>query len=82
MHKAINLSFDKVYVEIKGCDRRVTEIEETLAIKKAVCKERKEKAKTKRDYWIPIIRIVNVAGILALLTLVWGKLVAIWEMVP
>jgi hypothetical protein len=26
MHKAINLSFDKVYVEIKGCDRRVTEL--------------------------------------------------------
>ena len=82
MHEAINISFRKVYTEIGNCNNRVVEIEKALAVKKALCKERKEKAKTKRDYWVPIIRVVNIAGILALLTLVWGKLVAIWKMVP
>ena len=86
MHKSVNQSFQKVYIEINGCNGRVTEIETTLAVKKALCKERKEKEKNKTDYWIPVVRAVNIAGILALCALAWGilkdKLTQIWQMVP
>ena len=86
MHKSVNASFEKVYKEVNArfssCDDRVTEIEKTMAIKKAQCEERKKITKAKRDYWIPRIRVINIAGILALFAIAWEKLVAIWRMVP
>ena len=82
MHASINASFEKVYTEINGCNNRVTEIETVMAVKKALCKEKEKNKKAKKDYWIPIVRSVNIAGILALLVLAWEKLTAIWKMVP
>jgi hypothetical protein len=34
MHTSFDLSLDKVYVEIKNCNSRVTEIETALEVKK------------------------------------------------
>ena len=81
MHSSVNDSFEKVYVEIKGCDKRVTEIETALEVKKALCKERKEKEKVQRDFWKPAIRTITIAGILALLALAWAKIKAVLDLV-
>jgi hypothetical protein len=80
MHSSFIAGLDKVYIEIKASNKRVTEIETTLEIKKALCKEKKEREKTKKDYWIPIVRYVSIAGILALVALAWEKIVAFWDM--
>lgn len=90
MHKSFGLSLKEVYTEIKGCNSRVTELEKALAIKKAVCKEKKEREKEKkenkeikRDYWIPVVRSVSLVGIFALLALAWETIkkfaVNFWE---
>ena len=80
MHGSFNTSLDKVYTEIKGCNSRVTEIETALAIKRGICKEKEKREKTKKDYWIPMVRYVSLAGILALFALAWDKIVKLWEM--
>lgn len=80
MHSSFNSGLDKVYTEIKGCNKRVTEIETALAIKKGICNEREKREKTKKDYWIPIVRYVSLAGILALFALAWEKITKLWEM--
>lgn len=89
MHSSFDSSLDKVYAEIKGCNIRVTEIETALAVKKALCKKKKEdekeeqeKTKETRSFWRSILRMLSVAGIIALCALVWGKLIALWEMLP
>ena len=85
MHEAINKSFEKVYAEIDnkfgGCDKRVSEIEKAIAIRKALCVKEKENKKEKKDYWIPILRTVNIAGILALFAIAYEKLKMLWEVV-
>lgn len=77
IHKSINTGFDTVHQKIdkkfKQCDDRVTKIETTLAVKKALCEKKKENEKQKVDYWQYIIRSLSVAGILALL-IIAGKL--------
>ena len=85
MHETINQSFEKVYTEIEtkfgGCDKRVSEIEKAIAIRKALCAKEKENKKEKKDYWVPILRSVNIAGILALLAIAYEKLKMLWEIV-
>ena len=85
MHDAINKSFEKVYTEIgdkfSDCDKRVSEIERAIAIRKALCKKEKDDKKEKKDYWIPVLRAVNIAGILALLTIAWEAFKKIWGIV-
>lgn len=80
MHGSFDKSLDKVYTEIKGCNKRVTDIETALAIKRGICKEKEKQEKTKKDYWIPMVRYVSLAGILALFALAWDKIVKLWEM--
>ena len=73
VHKKIDRYNENCNKKYDECDDRVVKIEEKLAIKKALCKERKEAAKEKRDFWTPVIRAVTIFGVLALLTIA-GKL--------
>lgn len=89
MHGSFIVSLDKVYIEIKGCNKRVTDIEKALAVKRGVCEEKEkrkkqdqEKAKETKTFWRSILRMVSVAGILALCALVYKKMVDLWELLP
>ncbi|MEA3313038.1 MAG: hypothetical protein U9Q18_01535 [Caldisericota bacterium] len=79
MHKAIDKSFNGVYERIETSNKRVTKIEKDLAVKKALCQERKESEIAKKDFWRPVIRTISVAGILALCTIAWSKLNVMWD---
>lgn len=89
MHGSFNTSLNKVYTEIKGCNGRVTDIERVLAVKRGVCEEKEKrkkqdqaKAKETRTFWRSILRMVSVAGILALCALIYKKMVDFWELLP
>lgn len=80
IHTSVNIGFKGVYDKIdekfNDCDKkfdecaeRVIEIETQLAIKKALHKQTKEDKKYSRDYWQYVIRVISVAGILALLSI-------------
>lgn len=81
MHESVNDSFKRVYTEIGGCDKRVTEIEKALAIKKALYEEKKEAETDKKNLWQPAIRTISIAGFLALLALAWAKIKAVLDLV-
>ena len=81
MHTAFDKNLDKVYTEIKGCNKRVTEIETALAIKKARCEEKKKEETKRENFWRPIVRGVTLAGTLALFAIAWGYTKALWEKV-
>jgi uncharacterized Fe-S center protein len=89
IHKSMDAGFIIMHKKIDQHNERLTEVEAALAIKKALCKERKEveaKAETtkkdKRDYWKFIIRAVSIAGIFALASIAWEKIKAILDLVP
>lgn len=85
MREAINKNFEKVYTEIgdkfNSYDKRVLKIENAIAIRKALCAKEKESKKEKKDYWVPVLRAVNIAGILALLAIAWEGFKKIWGIV-
>lgn len=78
MNTTTNVGFEKVHKKIDKkfdqCDERLVDIETELAVKKALCKKKKEDTKEKKDYWQPIIRAVTIAGILSLLSMAFSLL--------
>ena len=67
IQKAMDVGFITIHKKIDQQSKRLTEVETIIEVKKALCRERKEREKTKKDYWIPIIRAITIAGVLALL---------------
>lgn len=71
IHQSLDIGFDEVYKKLderfKNCDDRVTQIEREIAIRKALCKKEKEVQKSKKDYWLPVIRAVTIVGVISLL---------------
>lgn len=89
IHESIDAGFTTIHKKIDQHNKRLTEVEAALAIKKALCKERKEvekrveaTKKDKRDYWKFVIRAVSIAGIFALASIAWEKIKAILDLVP
>ena len=70
IHSSMNRGFAEIHKKIEDkfedCDERLKSVETTLAIKKALCKKRKEDEATTKDFWKPVIRGVTVAGAIAL----------------
>lgn len=73
VHKKIDHYSENCNKKYEECDDRVIKIEKKLAVKRALCEERKEAEKKKRDFWTPVSRAVIIAGALALLVIA-GKL--------
>ncbi len=84
INDSVNAGFKTVYGKIddynkncnkkyEECDDRVVEIEKHLAVKKALCKKKKEAEKETKDFWTPVTRAVIIFGVLALLAIA-GKL--------
>lgn len=83
IHDSVNAGFKGVYDKIdekfNDCDEKFDEcaekviiIEQKLAIKEALKKQTKESKKYSKDYWQYVIRVISVAGILALLSIALG----------
>lgn len=81
MHGSFNTSLDKVYTEIKGCNKRVTDIETALEVKKALCKKKKEDEAKQKNFWRPIIRGITLTGTIALFAIAWEYMKILWEKV-
>lgn len=79
--QVINEGFDKLHTKIDKkfdeCDERLAHVETKLAVKDALCKQKKEQ----RDYWQITIRTITIAGIIALLSIAWEKMKAILDLV-
>ena len=78
MHNAFDGNLDKVYTEIKGCNKRVTEIETALEVKKALCKKKKEDETKQKNFWRPIVRGITLAGTIALFAIAWEYMKILW----
>ena len=77
IHKSMDTGFTTIHEKMdkkyNQCDKRLTNVETIIEVKKALCKKKKDDEKNKKDYWQPVIRAVTIAGILALLGIA-GKL--------
>lgn len=82
IHESMNTGFKGVYDRIdkkfNECDERVNVLETERAVRKALCKKKKEN----RNYWQFIIRAITIAGIVSLFTIAWSKIKAVLDLVP
>ena len=73
IHESMDVGFATIHTKIDQHNKRLTNVETVIAVKKALCKKKKEEEAVKRDYWLPVIRIASAAGLTALLVIA-GKL--------